>query len=348
MTLTSGRVQVDLDVVSFTRFANASGWGDGLPLIPPTEDLVRRYVAAAGRRPDEIVASLTTVESSFSVEKIAINTAMSGAPEEAMPLICAAVAAMSDPAFDLAAQNATTASVVPALFVNGPIRHELDIPFGAGCFGGATGSGASIGRAVRLIMRNIAGQQSGRTSESVFGQPGRVSGIVIAEWEEHSPWAPLAERRGVPGDAVTVYGAMGTASIVELVAERGPDVLEVIGKSLAYVGANNFLSQAVVSEVAVALNPTWALEVIGRDLPDIRDVQQVLWDQASLPIDWFAAPHRRGLEAAGRVRAGGRVHLVPTPEDIIVLVCGGLGGLHATMLHCFSGTHSVTMAVSSP
>ena len=160
MTLTSGVIEVDLDVGAFTRFANASGWGDGLPLIPPTEDLVRRYIAAAGRPAEEIVASLTTVESLFSVEKIAINTAMAGAPAEAMPLICAAIGAMSDPAFDLAAQNATTASVVPALFVNGPIRHLLDIPFGAGCFGGAIGSGASVGRALRLIMRNMSQDNS--------------------------------------------------------------------------------------------------------------------------------------------------------------------------------------------
>ena len=348
MTLTSSLIEVDLDVGAFTRFANAAGWGDGLPLVPPTEDLVRQYIAAAGRPAEEIVASLTTVESLFSVEKIAINTAMAGAPAEAMPLICAAIAAMSDPAFDLAALNATTASVVPALFVNGPIRHRLDIPFGAGCFGGAIGSGASIGRALRLIMRNIAGQQSGTTSESVFGQPGRVTGVVVGEWEEQSPWPPLAERRGVDGDAVTVYGAMGTASIVELVAEHGPDVLEVVGKSLAYLGANNFLSQAVVSEVAVALNPTWVREVIGRDLPDIQDVQQLLWEHASLPVEWFPPPRRVGLEAEGRVSQGRRVHLVPGPEDIIVLVCGGLGGLHATMLHCFSGTHSVTAPVLSP
>jgi hypothetical protein len=140
---------------------------------------------------------------------------------------------------------------------------------------------------------------------------------------------------------------MGTASIVELVAEHGPDVLEVVGKSLAYLGANNFLSQAVVSEVAIALNPTWVREVIGRDLPDIQDVQQLLWEHASLPVEWFPPPRRAGLEGAGRVTRGGRVHLVPGPEDIIVLVCGGLGGLHATMLHCFSGTHSVTAPVLS-
>ena len=48
-----------------------------------------------------------------------------------------------------------------------------------------------------------------------------------------------------PGiDAVTVYGAMGTANICDLVADNGADLLELIGKSCAYPGANGFLTSS--------------------------------------------------------------------------------------------------------
>jgi hypothetical protein len=347
VTLTSTRIEADLDPIAFTAFANDQGWGDGLPLIPPTEDLVQRFVDASGRTADGVVGTLETSASGFTVEKIAVNAVMAGAAPDAMPLLCAAMAAMSDPRFDLPGINATTASVVPALFVNGPIRDALSIPYRQSCFGGAAGPGPAIGRALRLIVRNVAGQRAGVTSESVFGQPARVAGIVVGEWEERSPWAPLAERLGVPGDAVTAFPAMGTQPVVDLVADTGANLLETIGKSMAYLGANNFLTQAIVREVAVAVNPTWATKVLGRDFPDIADVQALLHEHASLPIDWFPARLRAGLEEIGRVSPAGRVHLVTEPDDVLVIVCGGLGGLHATMLHSFSGTHSVTRAVQT-
>jgi hypothetical protein len=58
----------------------------------------------------------------------------------------------------------------------------------------------AIGRAIRLIMRNVAGQVPGETSQTTFGSPGRVAGILVGEWEERSPWAPLAAAERRPGD----------------------------------------------------------------------------------------------------------------------------------------------------
>jgi len=43
------------------------------------------------------------------------------------------------PVFNLFALNTTTSCVVPGVFVNGPARHALSIPFDAGCFGGTAG-----------------------------------------------------------------------------------------------------------------------------------------------------------------------------------------------------------------
>src|SRR5262249_36232188 len=160
---------------------------------------------------------------------------MAGAPAESMPLLIAAVEAMAHEQFNLFALNTTTCCVVPAMIVNGPTRLELKLPMGPGCFGGEAGNGASIGRARRLVMRNIGGQKVGLNSKSVFGQPGRVVGMCVAEWEERSPWAPLAERRGLAAgsNAVTVHGATGTIDIADIVADNGVDLLEIIGKSLA-------------------------------------------------------------------------------------------------------------------
>src|SRR5207237_3159073 len=93
--LVSERVEVDDDPVAFTKLATDAGWGDGLPLIPPTEERVREHVAASGRFPDELLCALPPRNGRCTVEKIAINSVMAGAPAESMPLICASIEAMA-------------------------------------------------------------------------------------------------------------------------------------------------------------------------------------------------------------------------------------------------------------
>lgn len=321
------------------------GWGDGLPLIPPTEDRVVEFIAAGERYPDEIVAVLPPLRDECTVEKIAVNAVMAGAPPKSMKMLIAAIEAMAESKFELASLNATTGSVVPAVIVNGPIRHALGIPFGAGCLGGVAGNAPAIGRALRLIMRNVAGQQINLTSQSTFGTPGRVGGIVFAEWEEKSPWAPLAERMGVKGDAVTVYGAMGTMNICDMIGSTADHFLQMIGKSLAYPGANGFLPSSAWSEVLVAINPVWAA-VIGKAYPNIEDVQQKLYDYASIPIDFLDPDYEGPIAKLGRVR-NGRVHLIQKPEEVFVMVAGGEGGLHAAALHSWGTCLTVTKPVGA-
>jgi hypothetical protein len=301
---------------------------------------VRAYVAASGRPPDGLLAVLPPREGRCTVEKLATNAVLAGAPAEAMALLCAAVEALADPPLDLFALGTTTSCVAPGLFVNGPARRTLRLPCEAGCFGGAAGPGPAIGRALRLVLRNVGGQVVGETSKSVFGQPARVTGIVVGEWEERSPWPPLAERRGVRGDAVTVHGCTGTQDIADIAAETGEQLLELIGKSLAYPGTNAFLS-GFGAEVMVALAPPWA-ERIAAELPELAAVQARLWEHAALPLEWFPRPHREWLRERGRVAADGRVPLIERPEDVLVLVCGGLGNLHALGLHSFGPTRAVT------
>jgi hypothetical protein len=341
--LTSSRLEVDDDPAAFQKLATDAGWGDGLPLVPPTEERVREHLVASGRFPDECLAELPPRNGRCTVEKLAVNAVMAGSPPEAMPLLCAAVDAMADPVFNLFALNTTTSCVVPGMFVNGPARHTLAIPFDAGCFGGAAGPAPAIGRAVRLVMRNVAGQVVGVSSKSVFGQPGRVAGIVVGEWEERSPWTPLAERRGVAGNAVTVHGCTGTIDVADIVADNGRDLLEIIGMSLAFPGTNAFIGSHHGAEILVCLAPPWA-DLIAKAYPAIEDVHERLWAHASLPIDRWPEPHREKAIENGRVDDDGMVHLVESSDHMLVMVCGGLGNLHSLALHSFGPTRAVTRA----
>jgi len=344
--LASRRHEADLDIEAFNDFAIEKGWGDGLPLVPPTENRVRAFLAANDRYPDEVIAHLPPTDVECTVEKIVVNAVMAGAPPESLELLIAAIRSIADPDFELYGVNATTAPVYPMFVVNGPVRHELSIPFSYGCFGGEASKAAAMGRAIRLVMRNIAGQVPGVTSQTTFGNPGRIAGIVTGEWEEKSPWAPLGQRRGVKGNTVTSFGTMGTINVIDSTSHSATDFLEMTGKSMAYPGCNAFSGLVPFAEMLIAINPIWA-GIVGKEMPNIEDVQECLWKFMSLDADAFQKNHREELEKQERIRADGRVYLTPEPKDVLVFVCGGLGGLHATGFHTFGTSLSQTKPIAS-
>jgi hypothetical protein len=344
--LASRKQEADLDIEGFTRFSLERGWGDGLPLVPPTEGRVRAFLAANDRFPDEVIAHLPPARGECTVEKIVINAVMAGASPDCLELLIAMVAATAEPDFELYGVNTTTAPVYPAFVVNGPVRHLLDIPHKQGCFGGAASSSVAIGRAYRLLMRNVGGQVSGVTSQTTFGSPGRIAGILAAEWEERSPWAPLAERRaGVTGNAVTAIGTMGTVNILDTTSQKPAHFVEMIGKSISYPGTNCYSPSMPYGETAVAINPIWA-DILAEEFPDIADLQEALWREARVPADFLQQLHREQLESQGRIRADGFVYMTPEPKDIVLFVCGGTGGLHATVLHSFGSCLSQTQPLA--
>lgn len=331
------------DVMKFTQFALDQGWGDGLPLIPPTELRVREFLYANNRFADEIICHLPPSNSACTVEKIAINAVMAGAPAESLPLIIASLEGMADPNFELFGLNATTAPVVPLTLVNGPIRNELNIPYKHGCLGGHASMSVAIGRAIRLIIRNVGGQLAGVTSETTFGTPGRVGGIMFGEWEEESPWAPFAERRGIEGNAVSVYGTMGTQNILDTTSNRPFDFLEMMGKSLAYIGCNGFSPAMPYAEMMIAINPVHA-KILHKAIPKLEDIQEILWRHASQDATYLTEKHREQLEAQNRV-INGKVFVTVEPKDFLVICCGGTGGLHSTGFHSFGSCITQTRKI---
>jgi hypothetical protein len=343
--LTSGRVEVQDDIAAFTDFSLAQGWGDGLPLVPPTESRVRHFLAENDRYPDEVIARMPD-STECTVEKIVVNAVMAGAPADSLELIIAAIEAISEPDFELYGVNATTAPVYPAFVVNGPIRDALNIPYSYGCAGGVATKANAIGRAIRLIMRNVAGQVAGVTTQTTFGSPGRLAGLLMGEWEERSPWAPLAERRaGVKGNAVTAFSTMGTMNVLDTTSTGALAFLEMIGKSVAYPGANCFTPSMEYSEMTIGINPICA-EIVAMEVPNIEDVQEIIWKHSSLPADYLESYHRGQVEAQGRIRADGRIYATPEPKDMVLFVAGGLGGLHALGLHSFGSSLSQTKGIA--
>jgi hypothetical protein len=323
------------------------GWGDGLPVMPPTEEAVRALLEATPYAPGHVISRLAPRHGAATIEKAAINAVVAGCQPAAFPLVVAALEAIAEPEFNLFGVSTTTSSVFPMLIVNGPTRSALGIDMAAGCMGGAAGRGSmTIGRAVSLCMRNIGGQRVGDTSKSVFGQPAR-RGLCFAEWEEQSPWPSLAQQRGFDrGDeVVTVHGGAGTLPLADVHNDDPRDLLTLLARSLAYPLTNKLLDPwAGHGEVLIAINPVWARRFAAA-FPDVSELQAFLQQEAWQPVDVWPAPSRAILDNYGRVDGRGRVHLGERPEQFVVVVCGGLGSLHAICLPSWGESRAQSKAV---
>jgi len=174
------------DVSDAIELMFETGWTDGLPVVPPSESLVRKFVESTGRGGDELIAELPPLGGRATVERIAVNAVMAGCVPEHMPVIITALEAMMDDRFNLRGVMCSTGIHTPLLIVNGPIVKELDINGGYNCFGSGWRANATIGRAVKLALLNLGGAIPGETNKATFGHPGAYT-YCVAEDEDANP-----------------------------------------------------------------------------------------------------------------------------------------------------------------
>ena len=172
-----------------------SGWTDGLPIRPPTEEAVREMMTGTDLPADHVVAKVIPRLGKATVEKIAINAVMAGALPTHMPLLIAAVEALADQKTRFDTFEVSTGSWAPFFAINGPIRDEIHINYGSGALSPGDIANAAIGRSVGLIVRNIGAARKGIEDMGVIGNPAKYA-LVIGEDEEQSPWEPLHVERG--------------------------------------------------------------------------------------------------------------------------------------------------------
>ena len=331
----SKHLAVDDDPYALLKRSLAEKWGDGLPLIPPTDARVEAMLAATPRKAGDVVVNRFAPKgNAATVELIAINAVMAGCGPEHLPLLIAAIEAMDEPGYNAYGLAATTAPVATMMIVNGPSRDDLGIDCRASCLGGAAGHGSvTLGRALQLCLRNIGGMRAGTTTRSVHGQPSRVGGLCFGEWEERSDWPSLAMRRGYKREqeVVTVHAGMGTTSLVDSNTTDDKQLAYLIAKSIATPQGNLYQPTRTRGEVIVIINPMWA-ERFQKTWPKIEDFQQYLHENAWQPIDFWPKIPRDVYVKLDRVDHRGRIYAAVGPERIQPVVAGGLGNLHLTLL----------------
>ena len=175
----------------------AHEWSDGLPIVPPTLERIAQFLRFTGFAPDEPIAVLPSANLLATPHNIAANAVMAGCAPEHMPIIVAAAQALGDERCSLA-NLGSSSGIFPFILINGPITRQLGIHAGAQL--ASRYPNTAIGRAIGLIVRNIAGFRPGASYMGTFGYP---LAFALAEHED-SPWPPFHVEYGFAAETSTV------------------------------------------------------------------------------------------------------------------------------------------------
>ena len=316
----SNRFQVTGTTDDAVEYCYRQGWTDGLPVVPPTEDKVLRFVELSGRHPSEVIGVEPVRARVITVEKVAINAVMAGCLPEYMPVVLAAAECMVQPEFNLHSSLASTSGFAPLLLINGPVRRALGFASGHNIFGPAPDrrANATVGRAIRLMLLNVLDSRPGVLDRAVMGHPGKYS-YCIAEDEESSPWEPLHVERGFAPDAstVTVFTCLGPFQLdLQRIPRRPEPVLERIAAGMLVFGPGQ-------GEMLLLMPPEIS-SVFGDASWSKHMVRQLLFEKARKPArEWPRInPNHTELPAAS---GDEMVPVCSSPESVVILSGGGAG-----------------------
>jgi hypothetical protein len=322
------------------EYAEARGWGDGLPTLAPTADSVDRYLAAAG--PCRLTVGPVPPSGVVpEARSLAANAVMAGCPPAAFPIVVASLRAVMTEEFNLVGVMATTHPCTPLVVVSGAARNAAGVSAKHNCLGQGWRANATIGRALHLILVNLGGSRPGTLDRATHGSPAKYT-FCFAEDEETSPWAPLATRRSfAPGEPiVTVFAAEGPHNVNDHGSTSGEELLITIAGTMATPGSNNFY---LGGEHLVVLGPEHAAS-LARDGWDISQIQQKLHDLARVPQAVVSAGKRAELAARDIEATNGYYRMAGGPESIQIVVAGG-PGKHSAWVPTFGASRCVSVAV---
>ena len=318
-----------------------NGWTDGLPIVPPTESGVARFLAAVRLAAGDVVGIEPVRRRRISAEKVAIAALMAGCLPEYMPVVVAIVKAMCIAEFNLHGCTASTGGSAPLIVVNGPIRHDLAMNTTHNAFANCARANASIGRSIRLLILNVLGGIPGQLDRSTLGHPGKFT-FCLAEDEEDSPWLPLSVERGIaPGtSAVTV---MAVESPHQIMNEWTHDPREILDTYAAAIRANMLTYSIWEGNYAIVV-PKQHRQIFAAANWSKREIREYVFETARVKRGEWRTVGKAAV--AGRKNEDAVYRALRSPDDLLVIAAGGPAGGFGAILPPWYGKKS--LAVTMP
>jgi hypothetical protein len=359
-------VTYGLAVQKFNQIFLDNQWGDGLPLVPPTREAVDAMLKGTSRAPTEAIGTVAPKNGTATIEKIAISSVMAGAKPEYLPVIIAAMEGITDPAYDDLHVLTSTGSFNFAIMVTGPIAKELNVNSGIGFLGYGWQANSAIGRAVRLCVLNMGRLWPGVNDMALVGRPSQQF-YVFAENQEFSPWQPFHVTQGFkPEDScVTISSVMSAPSNLfggGAVATWTPEMIldnvvrMMMGARMGMASWKRGSSNPGPMKYILFFEPTLAMELDKQGYTR-ESLQKLLYGRAGIPYEQLTPAEIANIQPridsgeipADRVpvfklalRPGGTLPLLDRPEDIRIVVAGGIPGYSFGMSFWREGLYAPT------
>jgi len=205
----------------------AMGWSDGNAVIPPTRDRVEHYLDGSGHDPWKTLGVASSSGRDLSVWSIAVNAVMAGCRREHLPILIALTEILADPAYG-AEHSGNTTGADALIILNGPNAGALGFNSGPGAQREGFHANTSVGRWLRLYLRNIFGFTADEHNKATFGNPARP---VLAEDDNHLrsiaarvAWPSIAEQLGAASDEdVVTMARMNSGLLIGSVFGSTPE-----------------------------------------------------------------------------------------------------------------------------
>jgi len=335
------------DFEAINRLYRERRWSDGLPIVPPTQERVERMLGQTRRERGEIVARIAPGFGAATIEHVAINAVLAGCDPEYLPVLIAAVEAVAAPEFNLQGIQATTNPAAVWIIVNGPVAGRLGVNGTFNCLGEGAWANATIGRALRLILRNVGGALPGEMDRATHGQPGKYT-FCCAENEAANPWQPLHVERGYAAgtSTVTVVGAEGTMNMNSH-SKDADELLRVIAETMIHPPSNEYTHGG---EPWLVIGPEHA-EILQRGGLDKAEIKRRLWEGSKMQAARMSAKdlmrvHDSRTDELGEIGPDTLLPISMRPEDIWIVVAGG-PGTHSIYVPCFGNSLAVTRVIAT-
>jgi hypothetical protein len=325
------------------------GWTDGLPVVPPTRVRVERMLGPDAARRHQVVAHLAPTGAAATLERIAANAVMAGCLPEYLPVVEAAVRAVGSEGFWLDDMITAIDHGGAVVLVGGPAARTLRLSGDGGALGPGTRANATIGRALNLILRNVAGLRhfdDGALDGWVFGHPGKFT-CCYAENADCSPWPELHVERGFDArsSVVTVYAADPPFVLCEAARAEPEAILRTIAEALRSPRTFNAGSRAYDLWLIMAPEHANLIAAAGWGR---ADVQRFLFEHGRVSRDRL---RERGYQGPidddrppGRPESGeDPVAIVRRPAQIQITVAGAPYGGYSAV--CFGFGSAVSRAI---
>jgi hypothetical protein len=327
-----------------------NGYGDGLPVIPPTPDLVEAMIGAGGRPAAELLGRVGGRAEGITAGQAAVCAVLAGCRPEYFPVVLATWDAVLDPAFNAVSVLGSSGGTAITAVVSGPYAEVIGMNSGHNLFGPGNQANATIGRAVRLGVMDVLDYRTGLLDGAAFGNQARF-GAHFAESPPPASWRPLHERLGHP-DASTVTVAVTDAprQVTHILSGNADNILKMFAHSmrdLSHCGAGRGLAYFIVvgpEHAGILAEAGWTPERIAEHLAEASRFTPAELQAAGVPLAENGLPVEEGRRMT--LRADGTLPAADASE-IFVVSAGGTGAGWSAVIYGYAPTQ-VYRPVTTP